>query len=120
MPRPTEPNSKKPSHDWYLKEWMATLRIKQSGLAERIGLSKATMNDVYHGRTQYYRRLVNDVADALNLQPFELFMHPAEAMALRQARHLLGGKQADVLNIWDAIADREAPPKKREPGRKVA
>jgi transcriptional regulator with XRE-family HTH domain len=73
-----------PGHDWYLQQWMKTLRVRQAQLGERCGWGKSKTNDVYHGRTIYTRDIVNEVADALNLHPWELLMHPDDAMAVRR------------------------------------
>jgi hypothetical protein len=59
-----------PGHDWYLQQWMKTLRVRQAQLGERCGWGKSKTNDVYHGRTIYTRDIVNEVADALNLHPW--------------------------------------------------
>jgi hypothetical protein len=53
-----------PGHDWYLKEWLATLGKKQP----------------------YDRDSLNELAAYLHLEPHELLMHPADAMALRQLK----------------------------------
>lgn len=82
MPRNAPQN--RPEPDWFLPEWMATVHINQAELARRAGLSKATMSDIFHGRTNYYRDLVNRIATALNLAPYELLMPPERAMSLRR------------------------------------
>ncbi|HEV2079416.1 MAG TPA: hypothetical protein VGR19_05915, partial [Allosphingosinicella sp.] len=35
----------------------------------------------------YYREILNPIADALHLQPYELLMHPEDAMAIRNMIH---------------------------------
>lgn len=72
--------------DWFLQEWMRTLRVRQADLVRATDWSESTVNDIYHGRTEYYRALVNTLAGALHIEPFELLMHPDEAMALRRLR----------------------------------
>lgn len=83
------PPKQQPSNDWFLPQWMRTLKVSQAKLAERTGWSKATMNDIYHGRTAYYRQILNEAAHALNIQPWELLMHPDDAMAIRQMTRAL-------------------------------
>jgi DNA-binding Xre family transcriptional regulator len=73
--------------DWYLREWMATLSIKQADLARLTGWSKATVSDIYNGRTAFYREALNTIATALNVKPHELLLHPDDAMALRRLRN---------------------------------
>lgn len=65
---------------------MATLRVKQATLAKECGWTNSTMHGIYHGRTDYYRELVNLISSKLNIEPFELLMHPDEAMAHRRMR----------------------------------
>lgn len=38
------------------------------------------------GKQQYTRDAVNELATYLNLRPFELLMHPDDAMAMRRLR----------------------------------
>jgi hypothetical protein len=78
-PRPAQP-------DWYLPEWMSTLRVKQAALARECGWSNSTMHGIYHGRTEYYREIVNLIARILRIEPYELLMHPDQAMAMRRMR----------------------------------
>jgi transcriptional regulator with XRE-family HTH domain len=70
--------------DWFLPEWMASKQVTQAEMARRCGWSKATMNDIYHGKTAYYRDILNIAADALHLEPHELLMSPARANKARQ------------------------------------
>lgn len=75
-----------PGADWFLQEWMAALRKSQADLARECDWTRGTMHGIYHGRTDYYRELVNLIASKLNIQPYELLMHPDDAMAIRQLR----------------------------------
>lgn len=85
MSRKREPLSSF-GHDWYLVEWLRTLRVTQADLTRETGWGKATVNDIYHGKTAYYRQIVNALALALKIEPFELLMHPDEAFRLRRLR----------------------------------
>lgn len=76
-----------PQPDWYLADWMRTLRVSQADLVKRTGWGKSQTNDLYHGRTEFYRKVAIEAAHALNLQLHELFMHPDDAMAIRQMLH---------------------------------
>lgn len=69
--------------DWYLIEWMRYYGKSQSFMAKAIGVSESTMSDICNGRTSYYRALVNDLASALNVQPYELLMPPDKAHRFR-------------------------------------
>jgi transcriptional regulator with XRE-family HTH domain len=75
-----------PRHDWYLKQWLRTLHKKQADLERDLGLNKAKVSLTANGKQPYDRDLINVVADYLNLRPFELLMHPDDAMSLRRLR----------------------------------
>ncbi len=75
-----------PGHDWYLKEWMATLGKKQADIVSDLEWNPARISLMLRGKQQYTRDAVNELSAYLNLQPFELLMHPEDAMALRQLR----------------------------------
>jgi transcriptional regulator with XRE-family HTH domain len=75
-----------PRHDWYLKAWMKTLKVRQSDITRATGYKKATMSELASGKQRYNRDILNEVADALHIRPYELLMHPDEAMAIRRVR----------------------------------
>jgi hypothetical protein len=85
--------------DWFLSEWMATLKLKPVDLIRETGWGKATVSDIVNGRTDYYRMIVNELAQVLRIEPHELLMHPDEAFALRRLRQ-------DALRI---AADQRPP-----------
>lgn len=75
-----------PRHDWYLKAWMASLKVRQRDIMEATGYSKATMSDLTTGKQRYNRDILNEIAAVLHIRPAELLMHPDEAMAIRRVR----------------------------------
>jgi transcriptional regulator with XRE-family HTH domain len=87
--------------DWYLQQWMKSLSVSQADLARECGWTNSTMHGVYHGRTAYYREIVNLIARKLNIRPYELLMHPEEAMAMRQFRK-------DALRVVETSRPLEA------------
>ena len=44
------------------------------------------MSELSTGKQRYNRDVLNDVAAAMHLRPYELLMHPDEAMAIRRVR----------------------------------
>jgi transcriptional regulator with XRE-family HTH domain len=76
----------RPRHDWFLKEWMRALVVRQSAIMKDTGYSRATMSDLTTGKQRYNRDVLNDIAHALHVRPYELLMHPDEAMAIRRVR----------------------------------
>ena len=93
--------------DWYLREWMKSLKVSQAKLARECDWTPSTMHGIYHGRTSYYRDIVNLIALKLNIEPYELLMPPETAFALRRQRE-------DSLRIVEGTAKlREVPPSEK-------
>lgn len=76
--------------DWYLKEWLETLQVSQADLVRATDYPKAKVSDLVTGKQRYNRDILNDVSAALNIYPYELLMHPDDAMAQRRIRRLAG------------------------------
>jgi len=75
-----------PHHDWYLKEWLRTLHKKQADIVRDLDWNKARVSLMIRGEQPYTRDAINELSAYLHLTPYELLMHPDEAMALRQLR----------------------------------
>lgn len=75
-----------PRHDWYLKAWMKVVGVRQSDIMKETGYSKATMSDLSTGKQRFNRDILNEIAHVLHIRPYELLMHPDEAMAIRRVR----------------------------------
>lgn len=72
--------------NWFLKEWLEHCGKRQASLVNELGWDKSRANFVYHGKQPYRRDLVNEISSWLGIEPFELLMPPAEALAIRQLR----------------------------------
>lgn len=72
--------------NWYLREWMDMLGMKQAEMIKLTDWSKASMSQLYNGKQDYSPKIVDAAAKALNVEPFELLMKPERAMALRRQR----------------------------------
>jgi transcriptional regulator with XRE-family HTH domain len=77
---------KKPRHDWFLKEWLKTTGKKQADVARDLDWNKAKVSLTLHGKQAYDRDDINEMSAYLNIAPYELLMHPQDAMALRRLR----------------------------------
>lgn len=75
-----------PAHDWYLKEWLAYFGKKQADVVRDLDWNKAKVSLTAKGTQQYTRDDVNEIAAYLSLHPYELLMHPDDAMMLRRLR----------------------------------
>ncbi|TKD50196.1 helix-turn-helix domain-containing protein [Sphingomonas baiyangensis] len=72
--------------NWYLREWLGTLGVSQADLVGKTDLSKTTISLLVNARQDYDPTIVQTIADALNVRPYELLMQPEDAMALRRLR----------------------------------
>jgi hypothetical protein len=73
-----------PRHDWFLKDWLKTLGKKQEHLTTELGWNKSKASLTVRGIQPYDRDDVNEAAAYLNIQPFELLMHPDDAFTIRR------------------------------------
>lgn len=81
----------KPKSRGYIREWMELAGLKQADLVKRLDWSKAKANSVWHGEQRYNEDLLEEVAPLVNARPYELLMHPSDAMTLRQLQAALEG-----------------------------
>lgn len=88
---------------WHLAAWMDALRVSQADMIERAGWSKTTASLLYNSRQDLSSKLIAEAAQALNLAPFELFMLPEEAMALRRLRSSAIQIAADRTDAWHGL-----------------
>lgn len=70
--------------DWFINEWLAATNTTQAELGRRTDYPKAKVSDLCTGKQRYNRDILNDVAQALNIYPYELLMHPEDAMNQRR------------------------------------
>lgn len=73
-------------HDWYLREWLGALKMSQADLVRATGYTKAKVSELVTGHSRYNRDVIDVISKAINLQPYEMLMHPDEAMSLRQLK----------------------------------
>lgn len=114
MPRKRQP-SLVIGPDWYVNEWLATLKMSQADLGRATGWGKARVSEICSGKTNYYREIVNEIARAMNIHPFELLLHPDDAMAIRRlsqdAVHIAADRRA-VFNPPEPETSRLEPKRK--------
>lgn len=88
--------------DWFLREWMTHFGKKQADLVKDLNWQRARASKVFHGAIPYRKETVAEVSAWLGLEPYELFLPPQRALALRAI-------QASAETIV-ASADRFLPP----------
>lgn len=91
-----------PTHDWHLKEWLRTLKKKQSDIVRDLDWNKAKISLMARGAQPYTRDAINEIAAYLSIHPYELLMHPDDAMMLRQLRR-------DALRVVESSELIERP-----------
>jgi hypothetical protein len=102
--------------DWYLRAWLAHFGKRQAALINELGWDKAKASFVWNGRQPYKRSLVNEVARWLGIRPFELLMHPRDALALRRLRETAVMIAAEEDGVpWEGPDDE--PTMRRAGGR---
>lgn len=93
----------KPRHDWFLKEWLATLGKKQADVVRDLDWNKAKVSLTASGKQPYTRDEVNEIAEYLAIKPYELLMHPDDAMRLRRLK-------ADAIQLAHDAEEPQSKP----------
>lgn len=75
-----------PQHDWYFKQWLEHFGKKQAEVVKDLDWNKSKASLMFNDKQRYHRDDVNELADYLHIEPFELLLPPERAMALRQYR----------------------------------
>tara|TARA_Y100000114_G_scaffold153717_2_gene174287 strand:- start:37451 stop:37759 length:309 start_codon:yes stop_codon:yes gene_type:complete len=73
-----------PRHDWFLNDWLKAKRKKQADVVRELDWNKAKVSLTASGKQPYTRDDVNEIAAYLEIHPWELLMHPADAAELRK------------------------------------
>ena len=99
-----------PHHDWFLKEWLRYYGKKQADMVRELDWNKAKVSLTASGKQPYDREDVNQASAYLNIQPYEILMHPDDAMALRRLK-----RDAARIVATQEVEDSQAI----EPDKKV-
>jgi len=91
---------------------MDTLGVRQVDMQRDAGWSKATASQLYTGVQSYSPKVVNEAAAVLNVKPYELLMHPSDAMALRRLKGAAMQIAADNVETTPAPTAPVVPLKK--------
>ena len=73
------------AHTWFIREWAERAGFTQADAQRVLGWSKAKASDVWNGQ-QYNQSIIDELFPVLQARPYELLMHPEEAVALRRIR----------------------------------
>lgn len=72
-------------HTWFIREWAELAGFTQADAQRKLGWSKAKASDVWNGQ-QYTQSIIDELMDDLRARPYELLMHPDEAMLIRRLK----------------------------------
>lgn len=75
-----------PRHDWFLESWMLAAGLDQADMIRKAKWSKRKASMLFNGEQRYNRDSLNEAAEVLGIEPWELLMHPAEADEIRALR----------------------------------
>lgn len=100
MARKKHPPMGPEAPNWFIREWADALKMRPVDLVRETDIPPSTMSEIWNGKTDYYRWLVNEFSRAMNIEPFELLMHPDEAFALRRLRTDAIRIAADTRQPW--------------------
>ena len=88
--------------EWYIREWAATLGKRPVDFVRDLEWNKSRVSLLFSGKQPYSPAVLRDVAAYLNLQPFELLMHPDRAMAYRRMTASAATIAADAGSATEA------------------
>lgn len=72
--------------DWQLQAWAKHLGKRQGDLVTELDWHKNAAHRIWHGKQPYRKDIVNQLANWLGIEPYELLMRPEDAIALRRLR----------------------------------
>ena len=106
MPRKAATPPLQLSHRWYLAEWGAHFKKTQADAQREINWPKSNASELWNGKQRYTQDLVDQVINWFGIAPYELFMHPEEALALRRLRETALAIAADQSREFVHDRDR--------------
>lgn len=108
--------------DWFVHEWLIALKKRPVDLVRGLEWDKTRVSKLLTGVQPYKRNDINAIAGCLGIEPFELLMHPDDALAMRDFRKsaaiVAAADQARVLPPVEKpartpAANAPTPPRKR-------
>ena len=101
-------------HDWYLKEWLDTLRQSVAWLEGQTGWTHRIASQLVNRKTRWNRDHLSLAASVLSVAPFELLMHPDDAMQLRRLRaDEIKLRVAEKEHQWKGPDDAPTPNRRK-------
>lgn len=96
------PRSGKPRRV-YFREWREKRELTQEQVAERLDTTKATVSRMETGKVQYNRGYVEALADALMIDPADLFHDPERPSADQLLASATPEQRARVISVIEAL-----------------
>lgn len=102
---------------WFLREWMQASNVAtQAQMSEKTGWSKAKMSQLYNFQQDINSEILLEAAQALNVRPYELLLHPDDAHAIRQMRKTALQLAADERSTFIPEPDFAGDSERRKAG----
>lgn len=98
-----------PQHDWYLKEWLATLGTTTAWLEAQTGWTHRIASQLVNRRLRWNRDHLSLAAATLNIAAHELLLHPEDAMAIRRVRESALSIAAESRQPWTPAPTEDLP-----------
>lgn len=73
-------------HRWFFAEHAEAQDHSQADAERALGWPRGKVSALWNGKQRYNQEAVDQVADWLKLEPYELLMTPGEAQAIKQLR----------------------------------
>lgn len=94
-------------HDWYLRDWMHQRGLKAARIVDATGWQKSKVSRLVNGATPYDRDIVNTISAILSIEPYELLMRPADALAIRNIRDSVARIAAEARSSYVHEQERD-------------
>jgi hypothetical protein len=77
---------KKQASEWFLKEHLAAKQKSNKWLEGKTGWTHRITNDLINRNIRFNSDHLAAVAEALEIEPFEIMLHPADAAEIKRIR----------------------------------
>lgn len=90
---------------------------KQTHLQSELGWSNGNANALFHGKTRYHQDTLAQAAAWLEIEPYEMLMHPTVALSMRRLRQsaeaIVSDRPAAFTNDLEDLLPPAAKGRKR-------
>lgn len=97
---------------WFVREWLEALNLRQVDLVERTGIAKGQISLLLSGKRRFNSDHLFDFAEAMGIEPGLLLINPTsiEGEMIRAAMNVPDDKRLIAVDILSGLG-RSAPKK---------